>query len=241
MSLSSNCLFHYTDSLATLQKIITNGFSPSYCKEYYMAVPMISFCDIPLTSALRYMDYGDYAIGMNKDWVNRNGLNPVCYINSDSTLDSSLHDGFDASVTLFDEVSNDLSNVSNRALNSITEVYRYHKPYEGRNDKLRQDNYRFYDEREWRYIPPIDHGEFEDYLILEDYENYKKDNPDKPHLKNLRLTMKSDDIDYIIVRNKEDILPLISFLENQEDMGSTKKIKLLTTRIITKSQIEMDF
>jgi len=85
------------------------------------------------------------------------------------------------------------------------------------------------------------HGEFEDYLILEDYENYKKDNPDKPHLKNLRLTMKSDDIDYIIVRNKEDILPLISFLENQEDMGSTKKIKLLTTRIITKSQIEMDF
>jgi len=181
------------------------------------------------------MDYGDYAIGMNKNWVEHNGLNPVNYINFNSTLESTLTKPISTS-------EEELYVQNRKVLNSILEVYRYHKPYEGVNEKLNKDNYRFYDEREWRYIPSIksDNG-FREYLTLDEYEEYKKSHINKPHLTNIKLKIKSSDIDYIIVKSENDIFPLIEFLENQQNLGSPKEIKLLTTRIITKEQIEKDF
>lgn len=253
MSLSSNCLFHYTDSLKTLKKIIKNGYSPSYCREQYIAVPMVSFCDIPLTNAINYMDYGDYALGMNKNWVNRNGLNPVSYMQLSSSLDSIITKGLTNSHDL-NKVLNktksiepssislqELTTKSQIVLDTIVELHKYHKPYEGRNDKLKKDKYRFYNEREWRYIPPEEKGKVESFMILDEYESYKKGNPEKPHIKHITLSIKAMDIDYIIVRNEEDIFPLIDFLESIDNIGSAKKVKLLTTRILTKEQIRLDF
>ncbi len=73
----SNSFFHYTTQEGLLG-ILQEGFKATYCKEQfkngegeikYIGIPMISFCDIPL-SLLSEVVYGDrgYAIGMKREW-----------------------------------------------------------------------------------------------------------------------------------------------------------------------------
>jgi hypothetical protein len=89
-----NHIFHYTHEFESLQKIIENGFSPSYCKEvideidYF--IPMVSFCNIPLKDVGLYMHYGDYGIGLQLDWAIRNSISPVVYIHENTPF-KSLH------------------------------------------------------------------------------------------------------------------------------------------------------
>ena len=52
----TSTLFHYTKTANTLLSILKEGFRFSYCleeylllKQEYIGVPMISFCDIPIT------------------------------------------------------------------------------------------------------------------------------------------------------------------------------------------------
>jgi len=60
MAVSSNSLFHYTKSIESLSNILAYGFFPSYCKESIytkdfersFAIPIVSFCDIPLSQVL---------------------------------------------------------------------------------------------------------------------------------------------------------------------------------------------
>lgn len=51
---TTNYLFHYTKKLDTFIEILEYGFLPNYCKEIMpdgeiLSIPMVSFCDIPLT------------------------------------------------------------------------------------------------------------------------------------------------------------------------------------------------
>jgi len=88
----TNSIFHYTDSLEKLSKILKDkAFKVSYCKEeliyslgnpynggicYSYAIPMISFCDIPPTYKTTY---GDFGIGLKLSWAIENRMNPVLY------------------------------------------------------------------------------------------------------------------------------------------------------------------
>ncbi len=99
-SLRTSSLFHYPKKLNTLKKILAQGFKPNYCKENFsisdtqnliVGIPMVSFCDIPLTriSNFKYR-YNEYAIGLSKEWGLRNGINPVLYATPNSFLFNSL-------------------------------------------------------------------------------------------------------------------------------------------------------
>ena len=75
-SISSNSLFHFT-SKDSLLKILESSFRPSYSREtlYFndseirVLVPMICFCDIPLSQINNHIaTYGEYGIGMSKEW-----------------------------------------------------------------------------------------------------------------------------------------------------------------------------
>lgn len=107
---NSSSLFHFTQKLDTLKKIIKNGLRYSFAYEQYpssivqsylfpfedinddlkmangVAIPMISFCDIPITRASEHIDrYGHYMIGLNKNNFSRdfaNIINPVIYVHS---------------------------------------------------------------------------------------------------------------------------------------------------------------
>lgn len=93
---TTETLIHFTDSFQKLENIVLDKFYGSYCKEkiYYkdisedFIVPMISFCDIPLTE-IKNQNYGKYAIGLKKAWGIKNGLNPVLYIEKKSFLAKS--------------------------------------------------------------------------------------------------------------------------------------------------------
>ena len=107
--LSTNRLFHYTNIKEKLLKILSEGFRPSYSLEKLgiikkddlliaisellakpipeeeitdeFAIPMSCFCDIPLNLVEKHVKvYGNFAIGMTKEWGERQAICPVFYI-----------------------------------------------------------------------------------------------------------------------------------------------------------------
>jgi len=101
-SLRTSSLFHYPQKLDTLKKILAQGFKPNYCKETYsisdypdliVGIPMVSFCDIPLTRIRIFKNrYKEYAIGLSKEWGLKNGINPVLYATTNSFVLNSLRE-----------------------------------------------------------------------------------------------------------------------------------------------------
>ena len=112
---ASSCL-HFTKTMSTLKLILKNGLRHSYAFEEFpkniiqnlinecsgnilgvkpfeaeddwgIAIPMVSFCDIPITRANNHSkDYGKYVIGLDKRFLlekDRYFFNPVIYVNSD--------------------------------------------------------------------------------------------------------------------------------------------------------------
>jgi hypothetical protein len=89
-SLYPDILFHFTKEQINLFDILDSNFKVSYAREKVegletkreFAVPMVSFCDLKLSELKVHMgNYGNFGIGLTKEWANRNGLNPVMYIN----------------------------------------------------------------------------------------------------------------------------------------------------------------
>src|SRR5688572_32225145 len=98
--ISSNTLFHFTDTRDHLVSILTNEFRPHYCLEdlsvlgglppetagNVIGIPIVCFCDIPLSQATEHMRVnGRYALGLRKDWGMRQGLTPVLYAHADAS------------------------------------------------------------------------------------------------------------------------------------------------------------
>lgn len=99
-SIRTSSLFHYTKELDTLKRILAEGLKPNYCEETFsildnpdliVGIPMVSFCDIPLTRITNFREkYGKYAIGLSKEWGLKNGINPVFYATPNSFVLNSL-------------------------------------------------------------------------------------------------------------------------------------------------------
>lgn len=96
-----NKLLHITSELKTLKSIIEHGFKTSYAIEKFgnrnILVPMISFSNILLRDIgeNEVVNYGKYAIGINREFAINIGLNPVCYVFENSIMEKAilnLHD-----------------------------------------------------------------------------------------------------------------------------------------------------
>lgn len=89
-------LFHFTDKFDIIASILKDGFKPSYSKEVIgqrnTLVPMISFMNVLLRDVGpdEVVDYGDYGIGINREFATTIRLNPVCYVYDESVIDSAL-------------------------------------------------------------------------------------------------------------------------------------------------------
>lgn len=95
----TSTLFHYTKSIKSLMSIIKEGFRYSYSKEAigegkYIGIPMISFCDIPISRSVEHMSkYGRYAIGIDKDFLieqTASNIAPVTYYLNDEQMNAAL-------------------------------------------------------------------------------------------------------------------------------------------------------
>lgn len=91
-------LYHFIPKIDSLKSILTEGFKPSYATEKILdrqiLIPMVSFSNILLrdAGADEIIHYGNYAVGLSRDWGIKNGTNPVNYTFENGTLDKSAKD-----------------------------------------------------------------------------------------------------------------------------------------------------
>ena len=269
--LSSATLFHFTRSIETLKKILAGGFKPFYTSEDLTmfgvsecpGIPMVSFCDIPLSQAKQHVaDYGRYAIGLDKRWGMAKNISPVHYIYEGSIcarVISEIYDGlpkeaFDVDCTCM-------------KFDTRTAIFFYGKPYRGHlrrkytatGEIVDKGDVTFYDEREWRYVPFADQtlkgmeeipAGVRTMLSEKEYEDAETLGTSITSLHNYyRLTFGAEDVKYLIVDTEEEIPELVDFInalegdcENRElRTCTTNEMKRLTTRLISMAQIERDF
>jgi len=123
-------------------------------------------------------------------------------------------------------------------------LYRYIKNYTGpltRNNKTKP-NYRFYDEREWRFIPAIKDSRLKPWLTDEQFKEYRGSNKKKPFINGISLTFDSDDIKYLMVKSSKDISNLIKVIKSIDGLAkNSNDTDILTTKILTVEQINKDF
>lgn len=251
MGLSSNSIIHFTKSLSSLNGILSENFKIKYCREtihtqndyYDLLIPMVSFCDIPFSQILNHKNnYGSYGIGLKKKWAEKNGLNPVLYIDQNSKLANNFLEQLKTKITSENKKISDFT----KEQKYIFDVFRYLKNYQGdlkRIGKKTIENYRFSDEREWRFVLDLE----SEYPM---FGNMKKINPTEiPNFKELynsniiteRLTFEPEDINYIIIKNETERDVVIRNLEKVKGKYPHEQVKRLTSRIISAQQIETDF
>jgi hypothetical protein len=118
------------------------------------------------------------------------------------------------------------------------------KPYEGELHRASGalQNVRFYDEREWRFLPELP-ADFVP-LVLSSDQFMNKEMCSQTNLKlaqTCRLSFEPKDIKYLVVHKEEEIVPLTTHIEQIKIKYSPDDVRLLKTRVITAEQIRSDF
>jgi len=199
---------------------------------------MVSFCDIPMSEIKNHISkYGSYGIGLTREWGQKNNLNPVFYVDKNSSVGKAY---FEAFVELFHNQSRKVTEI-NEIESKLLNVYRYMKNYEAdlvRNEQIEHD-YRFADEKEWRYVPTKE--EARNMVLRTDV--YLKDKiGSNQKLDTLRLYFEPKDIKYIIIKHENEITEFIDILRKSKGTKySYNDVERLMTRIITSDQILTDF
>lgn len=240
----SSSLFHFTKSRETLQLILKNGFWPRYCLEdlnwlpdsgeLFVAFPMVCFCDIPLSRIEEHVGfYGNYGVGMTKDWAKKNGLNPVQYFAGENSF-----------TTAFKNLINEVDHLNSDRVDLFKENFRhvnsFIKPCEGRmifgKEFIEKD---FYQESEWRYAPRgesvapyLTHSDFQNSETLQEHNNKTRESA--------MLKISPQDIRYIFVRSDADIPPLVNFIQAELDSFPSSEVKILLSRITSLESISGD-
>jgi len=245
MGLSPSTLFHLT-SKAGLKGILKDNFKLKYCfekiehdkKPVEIAIPMVSFCDIKISEITEHIEkYGSYGLGLSKQWATEKGLNPVVYMNSKSHFSNNLI----STIRKFN--NNDDIEIDDRY--NLSNLLRYTKIYEG--ELKRKDstikNYRFADEREWRYVPKMRvDSPFKSFLIKNYYDTDYKKRTENEKLNSERLYFNANQILYIIVKKEQEINEILNYIRSVKGMNYTMgEVDRLTTRILSCERILNDF
>lgn len=225
----SQSYFHYTKNFESLLSILRGGFLGHYCREEYrynrkiieIYVPMVSFCDIPL-SHIPSITYGGYGIGMSPTWGNTQKLTPVCYFPKDEgcPLTSYINkQADDFYMRLLKQTKK-----SGRA----PAILAYSKPrYKYNARGHRADNYI---EKEWRKV----------YLDCS-IDQLTHGNP----CSRMLLKFKYTDIDFIIVPDSKTREKLIDNITDLNQIGGNeiKYTRLLNviSKIITIEEIAKNY
>ncbi|KKL71802.1 hypothetical protein LCGC14_2091250, partial [marine sediment metagenome] len=108
-----------------------------------------------------------------------------------------------------------------------------------------EEEIRFYDEREWRYIPEIKNTDEPFWVNIEvakepdgidSLNRLISDNSD------LRLSFEPNDIKFIVVKKENEILSMLDKVINiKRDKFSYRDVQILTTRIISMEGIRENF
>lgn len=245
MSISTNSIIHYTNEIAKLKLIVKEGFKIKYCAERLIlgrgrseaAHPMVSFCDIPLSESKKHFKaYGKFGIGLKKEWAIERGVNPVLYIDHNSLFAKSLQ-------RLMAERRKSKTNLTEEQSKDILQIKAYAKNYSGplKRRGIEDQNYKFYDEREWRIVPKSEEINNVPFSIsLSKYEKNK--DTFNQRISDCRIKFEAKDISYIIVEHTSQIPEFIKFLRIEySGKCSVNEFDLLLSKICSTEQILADY
>jgi len=233
-----------------LTGILENFFVPRYCIESYsdifhgtnedfrIAFPMVCFCDLPLSQINRHLAfYGGYGIGLRKEWGIEKKINPVLYVHQNSVLTCFIS-------SLLKDLRKD-SHRSKSDIHSLLNIVRHIKLYDGYVDVNGKREYRrFYDEREWRWVPFLTDEKNTDIFSLTEKEfsdPSRRQRADLEAAAKAKLEFMPDDIKYIIVSKENEIPVIMRCIEKMHHSCDPDTVKLLFTKIISAEQILEDF
>jgi hypothetical protein len=265
--ISADTLFHFTKSRSNIISILQHHFNPHYCKENIRLasnandqeffLPMVSFCDIPLSQIHNHVaEYGPYAIGLTKEWAREKGIAPVAYIYPGSLFAGCIEKICNYSNTIDNILENDLlqlhdsenTKVALQELRTNLNYLRLNiKHYDGMQPSKNGAvcKFKYYDEREWRFIPSISlftSREIWGYVPADDpmlAENLRIGNERLAEFCRLKFT--PQDIRYIIVQNESEILEIAKDIMKIKEGYPDDERLLLLTRIISVERICNDF
>lgn len=260
MASRTHSLFHFTQSFNDLKGILAAGaFWPRYSledlsfmspsKEFFLAFPIVSFCDIPISRLDDHTDYyGSYGIGLSQTWGISSGLNPLLYINDSCPMKQDLYDSMVALLDYEDKVEQPQTEGSEPSpekksfLYHTARILAFTKPHTGVTKKDgTSDTKVFYDEAEWRYVACSRLSEKQTYFTEEgfaDSEKLKKANEEAKESAPLTFTL--NDIRYLFVRTVSEIPLLIDFINAQLGQYSANHLKILTSRILSLEDFRHD-
>jgi hypothetical protein len=214
-------------------------------------IPMISICDIPISQFINHIGvYGHYGVGFNRDWGLKHKFNPVIYIQSGSILSKSIlgiTEFFYEQQKIQDEFNavtkTEFKRWMGEQLLPVMQLMLYIKNYSGTylrkkdGKKVSYRNYKYYDEREWRYIPDLLSNKV--FTESNDYDDYIKTGGSSLLIKSA-LPVELDEIRYIILKDESDIEKLISELKSCGKFTILQTEKLCT-KILTMDRIKEDY
>jgi hypothetical protein len=243
--ISTNSIIHYTNSIQTLKLILKEGFRLKYCDEMLQlnnnspsaAHPMVCFCDIPLSeSSTHFESYGYFGIGLTKSWAVENKINPVLYLDKSSLIANIFFD-------LFKSRKEKNTNLNEEQKDLILRIKTFAKNYSGdldRNGKIIPD-YRYYDEREWRFIPDKELlGACPFTVDSKSYQESKETY--NTSLDHIRVKFKPSNISYIIVKETNQIPEIIkSIKEYFSDSCTANELDILLSKVCSAEQIKSDY
>jgi hypothetical protein len=262
-TIRTSSIYHYTREFRNLKSILVEGIRPNFCFEYYpnpkdddygIGIPMVSFCDIPLTKINNFSKrYGSYGIGFKKNWGVNNMINPVLYVRSD-ILKISLYN-LKSLRTILTKAKDEYvrkyaQSIPNTTKKEISLFNNEHGEEILRNVVLlNSSEYAFYhlhgfskyvpdilgknsvyEENEWRYLVR-DEEDHRWFWGIEDYQRWRGPEKDsngrktkKPNSGIPLLKFKVEDVNYIIVKKEKQIPPLIDFLHKLNNIGGSEKL-----------------
>lgn len=294
-SISASSLFHFTKKIETLKNIISDGLRFSYAfesmpsqitaninypsspecveniyKDTGVAIPMISFCDIPITRAAMHMErYGNYMIGFDKAFmIDRYEpiINPVLYVHSNNLSEAFI----ELSNVYADTVKQQnarIFDISKNGLGSESkEIQELARTYGLRKFFLRyilglvkpmfepETDYFFYNEREWRaFLSDKSCNDFDWIweITREDYEkNRDKWNENLSHDFDNFITLYEDflrdGLTSIVVSHEDEVNEIIEFILNSKKLfgypGVSKEARhYLISKITSFERISLDY
>ncbi|MDI9867705.1 abortive infection system antitoxin AbiGi family protein [Flectobacillus roseus] len=253
-SISSSSILHFTSSIQSLSGILKDGFKIKYCLEYVpyksnngslqYAFPMVCFCDIPINKAQTQMsNYGKYGFGLSRDWAIKMKMNPVLYIDSNSLVEASITELFHWSINHFNENPEHILNAKDVALRPLFNLFAFTKQFKGFNSFKNDPSFKFYDEREWRYVFTQYVQELDsDIVPLIPGKTYisNKDKYNQNLIDNY-LIFTIEDIQHIIVETDQEIPEIMRILEDNIKCQDKSQLDILKTRILSVQRLISDF
>lgn len=189
-----------------------------------MAFPMSCFCDIPISRISEHTAfYGEYGIGMSRDWGLKNGLEPLLYVAPQGAIPNFLN-----------WLLKESGDISSSVKEHFSRIVCLTKPLSGQmlisGTAVEKE---FYQESEWRYVP-LDY----DVLFRDEFEKSK--DVKNAELENNSLKFLPSDIKYIFVKSDAEIPTVFDFIQKNLGGWPLNDIKILISRIVSLETIARD-